>query len=56
MKIYVGYILGDYACALCVGTNEKTVENKLKSYPAKKPKWVKKYEIKDNEVIELDCD
>ena len=56
MTIYVGYVLGDYTCALCMGTNKTAVENKLKSYPTKRPRWVEKYEIKDSEVIELNCD
>lgn len=56
MIVYVGYVLGDYACALCMGTDEKAVESKLNSYPTRNLKWVDKYEINSNEVIELDCD
>ena len=56
MKIYVGYVLGDYACALCVGLNKQSVENTLKSYPTKRPKWVEEYELNKNKVVELDCD
>ena len=56
MKIYVGYVLGDYAHALCVGLNKQSVEKTLKSYPTKRPKWVEAYELKENKVIELDCD
>ena len=56
MIIYVGYILNDYVCALCMGTNKKEVERKLKSYPTKNLKWVEEYKIKSNEVIELNGD
>ena len=56
MVIYVGYVLADYACALCMGTNKKAVESQLKSYPTKNPKWVEEYEIKGDEVVELNCD
>ena len=56
MVIYVGYVLADYACALCMGMNKKTVESQLKSYPTKNPKLIEEYEIKGNEVVELNCD
>lgn len=57
MKVYVGYILGDYAIAACMGLKESAVEDRLKSYPTKRTKWVEEYELDDpNEVIELDCD
>lgn len=56
MKIYVGYVLGDYACALCVGLDKRSVENNLKSYGIKRPTWVEEYELNKNEVVELDCD
>lgn len=57
MKIYVGYILGDYAHAVFVGLKEKEVQKKLDECPTKNPKWIEEYEIKNEwEVVELNCD
>ena len=56
MKVYVGYVLGDYSHALCIGLDKSSVEKKLKSYPTKRTKWVEEYELNKNKVVELDCD
>lgn len=59
MKIYVGYILGDYATALFVSANKEKVEKelgKLKPVYNHPPRtWVEEYELKENNVIELEC-
>lgn len=59
MKIYVGYILGDYATALFVSANKEKVEKELEKLKSKfkRPRitWIEDYELKDNNVIELNC-
>lgn len=55
MKIYVGYILTDYARPLYVSTDKAKVKkelNKMDDYRRR----IKAYELKDDNVIELDCD
>lgn len=56
MIVYVGYILGDYAHAVCMGLDKSKVQKRLNSYPTKRPKWVDEYELLDNKTVELDCD
>ena len=54
--IYVGYILGDYAHAVFLSENKDKVQKALDNCPTKRPKWIEKYIIDENELIELDCD
>ena len=56
MKVYVGYVLSDYAHALCMGLDKESVEKNLASYGISRPTWVEEYTFKGNKVIELDCD
>lgn len=59
MKIYVGYILADYATPLFVSTDEEKVEKELEKLRAKfnypRITWIEEYELKDNNLIELNC-
>lgn len=59
MKIYVGYILGDYATPLFVSANEEKVEKELEQLKSKfnRPRitWIEEYELEENNVIELNC-
>lgn len=54
MKIYVGYVLGDYAQAWFIGTSENKVQKELDETKTKAPKWVEEYELSNDNVIELD--
>lgn len=56
MKIYVGYILGDYAHAMVIGLSKEKVDKKLKSYPTKRPKYIEEYTLTEKKVVELDND
>lgn len=56
MKIYIGYILGDYAHAVFMSANKQKVEKALDECPTRNYKWVEEYDVKGNDLIELDCD
>lgn len=56
MKIYVGYILGDYAHAVFMSASKQKVEKALNECPTRNYKWVEEYNIKDDTLFELDCD
>lgn len=47
MKIYIGYVLGDYAEAYCMGTNKSKVEEEMQKV-RKRTKlltWIEEQEI-----------
>lgn len=56
MRIYVGYCLGDYATAICIGLDKNSVQKKIDSFELKIPTWIESYDLHKNEVIELDTD
>lgn len=56
MKVYVGYILGDYAQAVFMSKNEQEVFKALDNCPTNRPMWVSEYDLAENNLIELDCD
>lgn len=55
MKIYVGYILSDYACPLFVSRDKTNIKKRLDEVD-NRHKWIEEYELGNNNVIELDCD
>ena len=56
MIVYVGYIIGDYSHAVCMGLDKKAVQAELNSYSTKQPKYIEKYILNTHDVIELDGD
>lgn len=50
--IYVGYVLNDYANAVCVGYDRKKVEELLKTWPQSN-KWIEEILIDSKTVVEL---
>ena len=55
MKIYVGYILSDYACPLFVSRDKTNIQKRLDKLD-NRHKWIEEYELGNNNVSELDCD
>ena len=55
MKIYVGYVLTDYATPACMGLNKKTVEKVLNTYH-QRTKWIDEVELNGNKVVEFEDD
>lgn len=57
MIVYVGYVIFDYATAVCVSTNESVVKEDLAEINenTENKTYIKKYNIGDKLTI-LDCD
>lgn len=55
MTIYIGYIIGDYAHALYMSTNREKVKKELEKINRRNT-YIVEYTIKENNLIELDCD
>lgn len=56
MKIYIGYILGDYAHAIFMSASKQKVEKALNECSTRNYKWVEEYNVKGDNLIELDSD
>lgn len=59
MKIYVGYVLGDYATALFVSAKKEKVEEELEDLKSRsgnnpRPTWIEEYKLREDNVIELE--
>lgn len=56
MKIYVGYILSDYATAVFMSAKREKVKKALDECNTRNSKWIEAYDINGNNLIELECD
>lgn len=56
MKIYVGYILDDYATAVFMSAKREKVKKALDECNTRNSKYIKAYDIDNNNLIDLDCD
>lgn len=56
MIVYVGYVMSDYAQAVCMRLNEEKVKEKMQSYPTESPKWIDKISLSKNNIVELSYD
>jgi len=57
MKIYVGYVLNDYATAVYMGRNKELVKKKTKEISFGRSYWVEEVTLpKENSIYEFDCD
>lgn len=59
MKVYVLYILSDYAHAIYMSVNEKACEREMEACRkrgAKRNMWIEEYDFSKEEEYELDCD
>lgn len=57
MIIYVGYVVADYATAVCMSTNKSVVKEDLAEIDkvTENRTYIKRYDV-GNKLIELDCD
>ena len=58
MKVYVGYVMFDYATPMCIGLDRSKVQKYLNtnSYWKNKSKWIDCVELNGKEIVELECD
>lgn len=57
MKLYVGYVLNDYADAIYMGRNKELVKKKTKEISFGRTYWVEEVTLpKENSIYEFDCD
>lgn len=59
MKIYVMYVLSDYAHAVYVSTKKQLCEQEIREYIKRggdRPTWIEEYDFSKAEAFELDCD
>ena len=58
MRIYVGYILSDYARPLWMSAKKETVKKAIADYKKRgghRNTWIEEYEV-TNELVEFECD
>ena len=59
MKVYVLYILSDYAHAIYMSINEEACEREMeacKKRGAKRPMWIEEYDFSKYNSFELESD
>lgn len=59
MKIYVLYIMGDYAHAVYMSLKEQMCEKELENYRkrgGRRNAWIEEYDFSKAKGYELDCD
>ena len=58
MKVYVLYILDDYATAIFMSIDKKLCEQEKKRLEktVKRSMWIKDYDFSTQKSFELDCD
>ena len=57
MIVYVGYVIADYAIAVCMSTNKSVVKKELAEIDkvTEKTTYIKKYDV-GNKLTDLDCE
>ena len=57
MRIYVVYVLCDYATAVYMSTNKKLAQKELEAIKknGRREVWIKSYDLTGNNGVDLDC-
>ena len=59
MKVYVLYVLSDYAHAIHMSINENSCKREMEACRKRgvnRPMWIEEYDFSEREEYELDCD
>ena len=59
MKIYVLYVLSDYAHAIYISVNKQMCEKEMENYRkrgGRRSAWIEEYDFSKAKEFELDCD
>lgn len=59
MKIYVLYVMSDYAHAIFISTDKQLCEQEMKQCKkrgVKYPMYIKEYDFSNTKSFDLDCD